>query len=272
MPAGIAENWSDMTADASTSHSRKTGWEDFLFVIDQGLLPEDEDHPCPYLQDQSSRNEGFVTSGKVDGRFYHDLMNRGFRRSGAFFYRPVCTACNACRSIRIPVASFAASKSQRRCQRHNSDIQVHVVTPSLSNEKWRLFQTYLARQHDRSMGDTREDLQRFLYDSPTDSLEFEYRLDGQLIGFGIGDVCDKSLSTVYFVFDPDHADRGLGTFSILWEIDYCRHNKIPYHYLGFTVTDCAKMNYKTNFRPHEILGEDLVWRPAEADPTETDIQ
>jgi arginine-tRNA-protein transferase len=255
-----------MTADAATSKPTKTGWEDFLFVIDQGLLPEDEDHSCTYLPDQSSRNEGFVASGRVEGEFYHELLNRGFRRSGSFFYRPVCTACSACRSIRVPVQTFAPSKSQRRNGRRNADLAVTVDFPHLSDEKWRLFQAYLARQHNRSMGDSREDLQRFLYDSPTDSLEFEYRLAGQLIAFGIGDVCSRSLSTVYFVFDPQHAHRGLGTFSMLWEIEYCRRNQIPYHYLGFAIRDCAKMNYKTNFRPYEVLSTDGAWQRIDKDP------
>ena len=260
-----------MTADASTSRTRKSGWEDFLFVIDQGLLPEDEDHPCPYLPDQLARNEGFVTSGKVGGEFYHDLMDRGFRRSGAFFYRPVCGSCNACRSVRVPVDSFTPSKSQRRNWRRNADLSVHVGAPGINDEKCRMFQAYLAHQHNRSMGDSYEDLRRFLYTSPTETLEFEYHLDGKLIGFGIGDVCSRSLSTVYFVFDPAHADRGLGTYSLLWEIDYCRRHAIPYHYLGFTIAGCGKMTYKTNFRPCEILGKDFVWRPVEDDATEATI-
>jgi len=234
-----------------------------------GVCARSKAGACAYLPERRSRNEGFVTSGRIDGAFYHQLLNRGFRRSGSFFYRPVCTACNACRSIRIPVEGFTPSKSQRRNWRRNAGVTVTTGDPNISDEKWRLFQAYLARQHNRSMGDTHEDLRRFLYDSPTDTVEFEYRLDGELIGFGISDVCKRSLSTVYFVFDPRHADRGLGTFSMLWEIDFCRRKDIPYYYLGFTIADCPKMNYKTNFRPYEILGEDLAWRRVDLDPTES---
>ena len=103
----------------------------------------------------------------------------------------------------------------------------------------------------------------FLYRSPVETVEFTYRLPDEsrrLIGVGICDVCEKSLSSVYFYFDPAEARRGLGTFSSLWEIDFARRNNIPYYYLGFWIRGCASMSYKCNFRPCEILHPDGLWR------------
>ncbi len=54
-------------------------------------------------------------------------------------------------------------------------------------------------------------------------------------------------------FDPDHRDRSLGTFSILWEIEYCRREEWPYYFLGYHVAGSRTMAYKARFRPHETL-------------------
>ena len=45
---------------------------------------------------------------------YEQLMARGFRRSGNEIYRPHCPGCQACQSIRIPVATYKPSRGQKR--------------------------------------------------------------------------------------------------------------------------------------------------------------
>src|SRR3989442_6066357 len=48
----------------------------------------------------------------------HDaLLSRGWRRFGCEWFRPVCPACTACRSLRIPLTAFTPSRSQRRAVR-----------------------------------------------------------------------------------------------------------------------------------------------------------
>ncbi|MBI4579408.1 MAG: arginyltransferase, partial [Planctomycetes bacterium] len=89
-------------------------------------------------------------------------------------------------------------------------------------------------------------------------LEVVYRRGGRLVGVGILDFDGEAASTVYCYFDPD--DRGsLGTFNILWTIDYCRRLDVPWVYLGYHIADCPKMNYKTQFRPNEVLTPDARW-------------
>jgi arginine-tRNA-protein transferase len=159
------------------------------------------------------------------------------------------------------VADFAASRSQRRAGRRNADVEVAIGPPALDGEKWRVYAAYLSHQHDGSMGGTREELEEFLYQSPTDSLEMVYRAAGRVIAVGIIDVCPHALSSVYFFFDPAEHRRSLGTFGALCEIEECRRRGRPYWYVGYYVRDCRRMNYKAGFRPCELLGEDGVWRP-----------
>jgi arginyl-tRNA--protein-N-Asp/Glu arginylyltransferase len=41
---------------------------------------------------------------------------------------------------------------------------------------------------------------------------------------------------------------------------WAKEMKIPYWYAGFWVHGCETMEYKTRFRPCEVLGTDGVWR------------
>src|SRR5207245_214153 len=111
--------------------------------------------------------------------------------------------------------------------RRNADLLVAVAgPPEPTQEKFDLYTRYLRGRHDRADEDANDfaGFVQFLYQSPVNTLEFTYRLPGasrSLAGVGICDLCDgRSLSSVYFYFDPAHARRGLGTFSTLWEIDF----------------------------------------------------
>ena len=213
--------------------------------------------PCPYLPGKLSRGEAYVAD-QLDGETYEFLLARGFRRSGRVVYRPRCEGCNECRQIRIPVENFHPTRSMRRIWQRSADMQVDVGDPTPTDEKLDLYRRYLLYQHDGEMSSSHEAFEEFLYNSPTTTLEFVYRLGACMVGVGIADRCPGGLSSVYMMFDPELAGRSLGTFSILWEIEYCRRNGLPYYYLGFYVARCASMSYKARFRPSELLaGEDL---------------
>lgn len=195
----------------------------------------------------------------MDPGFYQSLMDRGFRRSGEVVYRPNCTDCHECVPIRIPVAGFVPSKSQRRSQRRNADLRVQVGLPCASDEKWALYNSYLQYQHDGKIGEDRAEFDSFLYASPISTLEMCYYLGDKLIAVGIVDACPDSLSSVYFYFDPVHARRSLGIFGGLCEIEECRRRGLSYWYLGYYVRECRRMNYKACFRPYELLDPVQGW-------------
>jgi arginine-tRNA-protein transferase len=219
-----------------------------------------DEHPCPYLPDRMARNRAFVCQG-MPPALYHQLMDAGFRRSGTLFYQPICTACRECRPIRVPVASFKPSKSQRRIRRRNQDLRVSVGVPVPTDEKFDLYARYCRQRHGREEADDPRGFVEFLYASPVNTIEVSYRDSaGRLIGVGLCDVCDLSLSSVYFYFDPDQAWRGVGTFGALWELDYAMRQDIAYYYLGFWIRACGTMSYKAHFRPCEVLWPDGQWR------------
>jgi leucyl-tRNA---protein transferase len=216
-------------------------------------------HPCSYLPGRTAANE-FGVFVSLDPVLYQSLMDAGFRRSGGIVYRPRCVGCRECRPIRVPVASFATSRSQRRVRRRNADVAVEIGLPTCDDEKWRVYAAYLRHQHDGEMGEEREELEEFLYRSPTSTLEMVYRAAGRVVAIGIIDVCPQALSSVYFFFDPEVHRRSLGTFGALCEIEECRRRGLAYWYIGYYVRACRRMNYKVAFGPCELLGADGVWR------------
>jgi arginine-tRNA-protein transferase len=191
-------------------------------------------------------------------------MDAGFRRSGTFIYQPACRGCRECRPIRVPVEEFRPSKSQRRAWRRNADVVVAVGPPEPTEEKFDLYARYARDWHGKPEPETPESFIDFLYTSPVDTVEMVYRdASGKLLGAGICDACERSLSSVYFYFDPRERRRGLGTFSSMWEIAFARRSRIPYYYVGYWIRECHAMSYKSHFRPSELLGTDGVWRRKE---------
>ncbi|MBS1828498.1 MAG: arginyltransferase [Acidobacteria bacterium] len=224
-------------------------------VLDVPVMPEE---PCPYLPERLSRYRAF-RSDVMPPRLYHQLMDVGFRRSGDVFYQPVCKGCRACVPLRVPVQEFAASKSQRRVWRRNMDLEMTVGAATVTEEKVALYRRYAEAWHGRD-GETAEDYERFLVLSPVTTVEFSYRDGaGRLLAVGICDVCEQSLSSVYFYFDPEERARSLGTFGAMAEIAYAASRGIPYYYLGYWVEGSEAMCYKSRFRPFQVLQTDGKW-------------
>ena len=224
------------------------------------ILP---DVPCPYLPGRVETLRAVMASS-IDGEAYHAFMDAGFRRSGRMIYQPVCRDCRACVPIRVPVASFRPSTSQRRSMKRNADLRIAEGSPLLTAEKFELYSRYVKYWHDRPSDADPESMKRFLYDSPTETIEFEYRdRADRLLAIGICDVSAASLSSVYFYFDPDEAQRGLGTFGAMHEIAWCADHGIAWYYLGYWVEGCRTMSYKSRFRPHQLLSPEGQWCSAE---------
>ena len=216
-------------------------------------------HPCPYLEGQTARMV-YTVSKNMNTHEYQQLMDLGFRRSGHVYYSPVCPNCDACKPIRIAVDTFRPSRSQRRALLKNSDVKIELARPTFSLEKLELFNRYQMEQHDGKMcSDESEYMNMFchFYDH---AMEMSYHVAGKIVAIGLVDVCEQALSSAYFYFDPREHKRSLGVYSALMEMEECRKMGLPYWYLGYHVAGCDKMAYKNQYKPHEFLHADFVWR------------
>jgi arginine-tRNA-protein transferase len=216
-------------------------------------------HPCSYLPGRVASMQ-YALAGDRLRDIYRGLMDLRFRRSGDIAYRPACESCEACVPIRVPIAGFQPSRSQRRVLRRNSDVAVACGPLVADDEHYDLFARYQLEVHAGEMLGSRADFEHVMGQSPLNTVAMSYRVSGRLVGVGIVDVFTDALSSVYFYYDPEERRRRLGVFSGLSEIGEGRRRGLDYWYIGFYVEGCRKMEYKRQFRPHELLGGNGEWR------------
>lgn len=212
---------------------------------------------CSYLPAQRSLMQYRMAFSLTDER-YEDLLSRGWRRFGRTLFRPVCTACRACQSLRVSVPEFQPTKSQRRCGKKNSHIEVVIQKPTVSEEHLSLYNRYHEDMHLRRQWPVRtitpaEYRDSFLDGEFSFSREFQYRHQGILIGLGLVDMTARVMSSIYFFHDPDFRDAALGTHSVQCELAEGRRTGREWLYMGYYIADCPSMNYKNRFGPHQIL-------------------
>ncbi|MFT2092656.1 arginyltransferase [Paraglaciecola sp. 2405UD69-4] len=214
-------------------------------------------NPCSYLPEEKEQILVLVSDTPATRHQYDYLISMGFRRSGEQVYRPHCQACKACVPIRLPVAQFSLSKSQKRILKRNQDLEVKVSTQD-KPEYYTLFESYIKQRHsDGSMfPPSKAQYQGFVPSPWGETLFIEFYAKQDLIAVAITDNLFTSLSAMYTYFKPEEDKRSLGTFAILKQIELAQTMGKEFLYLGYQIDNCQKMRYKENFLPNERFFED----------------
>ena len=67
------------------------------------------------------------------------------------------------------------------------------------------------------------------------------------------DIVEDGISSIYFFYDPDYARLSLGVYSLIKQIEIAKYLNKRWIYLGYWVDGCKAFEYKTKFKPIEIL-------------------
>lgn len=212
-------------------------------------------HPCSYKDAEQAATVFVDPEVSIDKTLNSKLSELGYRRSGAHLYRPDCDYCSACISCRIPVQQFKLKRRYQKVWNANQDLRVVESSSIDKPAAYGLYRKYINTRHrDGDMYPANpEQYQAFIKASTADTRFLEFYRDQQLLAVAVVDVLEQGLSAVYTFFDPDEGKRSLGNFVILWQMQAARERQLPYLYLGYWIKGCAKMQYKSSFRPIEML-------------------
>jgi len=156
---------------------------------------------------------------------------------------------------RIPVGLFVPDRQQKRIFKKNADIEVSSTKPHFSEEYFDLYQRYIEERH--ADGDmyppSRDQFSTFLVRDLPFCRFYEFRLEGRLLAVAVTDLLPNGLSAVYTFYEPAEERRSLGRYAILWQIAEAVRLGLHAVYLGYWIKNCKKMNYKTQYRPIELL-------------------
>jgi arginine-tRNA-protein transferase len=212
---------------------------------------------CSYLPDEQERLLVYAEENDFQAWQYSQLIQAGFRRSGEQIYRPHCPSCKACKSVRIPVADFTPTRSQKRILRKNKGFTVKFADKPASSY-YPLYARYITQRHaDGSMyPPSKEQFDNFVLCDWMKTHFLEAYDGDKLIAVAVTDVVDENeqsnaLSALYTFFEPELEQSSLGTWMILQQIEQAKHLGYQYVYLGYYVEGCQKMSYKHKFLPFE---------------------
>lgn len=229
---------------------------------------------CPYLPGQTASLTYRILID-IRAQDYENMLQRGWRRFGCEFFRPACARCVECRSLRLRLQDFTPSRSQRRALKANADIEVVVQAPAVTPAHVRLYNAYhqdmaVRKQWPYRAHNMKSYYEHFVIGEWDFARELQYYASGRLVGVALADVTPHALTSIYFYHDPAWRPKSPGVFSILQQVAYAQQLGLTHQYLGYWVPGSASMDYKAQYRPHEILlrypadHESPVWIDPEA--------
>lgn len=204
---------------------------------------------------------GHVKPEEMDG-----LWAKGWRHFGEHFFRNSLHVeygrWQLIIPLRVRLASFLPSKSQRRVWRKNSDLTCAVTPVRLTEDLQKMFHRHKARFDENVPTNLADFLGSHPEAGPADTWVLQCAWEGRTIAASFFDLGARSISSVYGIFDPDFSSRSLGIFTMLWEMDFAVRRKLDFYYPGYATVGASRYEYKKQFsgtESYDWMGDQ--WSP-----------
>lgn len=188
------------------------------------------------------------------------VLAQGWRHFGNYFFRYSSLPSGLqIQPLRMRLADFVMNRSQRRAWQRNLDLHIEVKTAQILPEYQHLFELHKTRFTENIP----DQLEGFLGYEP-ESIPCDTRVicvsnEQDLLAAHFIDVGENSLSSVYSVYNPNHAERSLGTLTILLAIQYAQNSGKRWYYPGYATKEPSHYDYKKRFAALEYF-DWLVWK------------
>ncbi len=215
------------------------------------------DDSCSYLKDREQKTH-YKVIDECSSDLCLSLIQRGYRRFGKMYFRPVCEQCNECQSIKIDVDNYKFSKSARRVLKKASHLKSYIQKPTLTKEHLKLFKKYHLHMKDKKDWEyTETSAENYYHSFVVGDEDFGYEVlyfdNETLVAVDLIDILEDGISSIYFYYDPDYADLSLGKYSLYKQIQFAQSTNKKWIYLGYYVKDCPSLSYKADYKPYLTL-------------------
>lgn len=209
-------------------------------------------------------NEEFFAQ-RVEAETLDLLLANAWRHFGTHFFRyDLGIYENEIRRVmplRIDVERFSRSKSQRRLDRRNADLDVQIRPAEITPETVDLFERHKVRFRSGVPSSIYDFLSTQPEKYPVPGMEVSVRDDEKLIAASFFDLGKASISSIYAMFDPAESARSLGIFTMLKEIEFAAAHEIQYYYHGYAYEGPSYYDYKKRFSGLETFDWQGHWSP-----------
>lgn len=216
-------------------------------------------------------NEAFYAD-RVTRHELDTLLANGWRHFGERFQRYSINyykdEIRRVLPLRVRLSEFSLSKSQRRVLRKNADVECSIQPAEITPDIHELFGWHKVR----FTHDIPDSIYTFLSGEPswvpTDGMMLRVMLDGELVAASFFELSTHGVSSVYAMFHPLYPERGLGTFTMLKEIEYARDHGKKFYYHGYAYEGESFYDYKKRLSGLEAFDWKGNWHSFDAEHAE----
>src|SRR3954468_15450203 len=215
-----------------------------------------------FIGDAPFINEQFVAD-KVSPAQLDTLLANGWRHFGTHFFRYSYgfykLDVRRVIPLRVRLADFSPSKSQRRTLRRNSDLETIIRAIEITHDVEVLFD----RHKRRFKSGVPESVYDFLSlkpsDEPCEAKEVAVYENDRLVAVSYFDAGAISNSGIYAMFDPVASSKRLGIFTMLKEIELSIAEGKEFYYQGYSYEGSSFYDYKKQFCGSEAFDWSGKW-------------